>query len=72
MFYIWKPEIFGYFNTCFVLACIGRSCGPKCPQGYFGEQCNETCTCEADVCDDVFGCITTGKWIHTLCQSCTF
>ncbi|XP_052718567.1 EGF-like and EMI domain-containing protein 1 isoform X3 [Crassostrea angulata] len=43
-------------------ACIGRRlCRPKCPQGYYGEQCNETCTCNADECDDVSGCITTEK-----------
>lgn len=55
MFYIKKPDIFGYIIICFVLACIGRLCTPKCPQ------CNENCTCDAGACDDVFGCVTTGK-----------
>lgn len=42
-------------------ACIGRLCRSECPRGYYGEQCDEICTCGADVCDDVFGCITTEK-----------
>lgn len=61
MFYIKKPDIFGYIIICFVLACIGRLCTPKCPQGYYRQQCNENCTCDAGACDDVFGCVTTGK-----------
>lgn len=61
MFYIQKPDIFGFIPIGFVLACIGRFCTPKCPHGYYREQCNETCMCDADTCADVFGCITTGK-----------
>lgn len=60
-FRIKKPEIFGYITICFVVACIGHLCRPKCPQGYYGEHCNETCSCDAEACDDVLGCVTTGK-----------
>lgn len=63
MFYIKKLDIFSYINItiCFVLACLGQLCIPKCPRGYQRQQCNETCTCDPNICDDVFGCITTGK-----------
>lgn len=62
MFRIKKPKIFGYITICFFfVACIGKLCRPKCPQGYYGEYCNETCTCDAEACDDVLGCVTTGK-----------
>lgn len=60
-FRIKKPEIFGYITICFVVACIGHLCRPKCPQRYYGEHCNETCSCDAEACDDVLGCVTTGK-----------
>lgn len=54
------PKLWLYYHFS-VLACIGRLCRPTCPRGYYGEQCSETCTCVADICDDVFGCVSTGK-----------
>lgn len=45
----------------FVVACLGLRCRPKCPEGHYGKQCDKTCTCDADVCDDVSGCVTAGK-----------
>ncbi|XP_052718756.1 cell death abnormality protein 1-like [Crassostrea angulata] len=50
-------------------ACIGRSCIPKCPRGYYGEQCDEICTCDAAACDDVSGCVTTGKNSCDMCST---
>lgn len=61
MFYIQKPEILGYITICSVLACAGRSCTHTCTRGYYEEECIATCTCDAETCDDTFGCITTGK-----------
>uniref|UniRef100_A0A8W8KNU2 Uncharacterized protein n=1 Tax=Magallana gigas TaxID=29159 RepID=A0A8W8KNU2_MAGGI len=39
-------------------SCLGLRCRPKCPEGHYGKQCDKTCTCDADVCDDVSGCVT--------------
>lgn len=52
----------------FVVACLGFRCRPRCPQGHYGEQCDKTCTCNADVCDDVSGCATAGK---NSCDKCS-
>lgn len=54
----------------FIIACIGRSCKSKCPQGYYGEHCNQSCPCDADQCDDVSGCMSTGKWMHKISPCC--
>lgn len=54
----------------FIIACIGRSCRSKCPQGYYGEHCNQSCPCDADQCDDVSGCMSTGKWMHKISPCC--
>lgn len=53
----------------FIIACIGRSCRSKCPQGYYGEHCNQSCPCDADQCDDVSGCMSSGKWMHKISPS---
>lgn len=44
----------------FALACLGLPCR-ECPHGYYGEQCIKTCSCGTELCDDVLGCVTTGK-----------
>lgn len=49
----------------FVVACHGLPCR-KCPDGYYGEQCNETCTCGTELCHDVLGCVTAGKQLHEI------
>lgn len=70
--YITKHDVLDCITICFVLACIGRLCTPKCPRGYHRHQCIKICTCDADECGDESGCITTGKWMHTLCPFSTF
>lgn len=46
-----------FITIWFVLACIGGLCSPKCPHGYYRQGCNENCTCNAHICDGVFGCV---------------
>lgn len=58
-----KPNVVDCITIYFVLACIGRLCTPKCPRGYHRHQCIEMCTCDADICGDESGCVTTGKWM---------
>uniref|UniRef100_A0A8W8KHP9 Uncharacterized protein n=1 Tax=Magallana gigas TaxID=29159 RepID=A0A8W8KHP9_MAGGI len=53
-------------------ACIGHPCR-KCPWGYYGEKCNELCTCGTELCHDVLGCVTAacvGKFGTNCSQSC--
>ncbi|XP_048744081.2 multiple epidermal growth factor-like domains protein 10 [Ostrea edulis] len=41
--------------------CVGRfgvNCSQKCPEGYYGKQCNEKCTCNASQCHEILGCLT--------------
>ncbi|XP_056004074.1 protein draper-like isoform X1 [Ostrea edulis] len=38
--------------------CVGRfgvNCSKKCPEGYYGKQCNEKCTCNVSQCDEILG-----------------
>lgn len=37
-----------------------------CPWGYYGEQCNETCTCSTELCHDVLGCVTAGEQLYKI------
>uniref|UniRef100_A0A8W8KHQ1 EGF-like domain-containing protein n=1 Tax=Magallana gigas TaxID=29159 RepID=A0A8W8KHQ1_MAGGI len=36
---------------------FGVNCSQRCPLGYYGRQCNETCNCNFTVCDEVTGCL---------------
>lgn len=54
----------------YIIACFGRSCRSKCPQGYYGEHCSQSCPCDADQCDDVSGCMSTGRWMHKISPCC--
>lgn len=70
--YITKHDVLDCITICFVLACFGRLCTPTCPRGNHRHQCIEICTCDADECGNKSGCVTTGKWMHTLCPFSTF
>lgn len=53
------------FIVFFIVVCIGHPCR-KCPWGYYGEQCNETCTCGTELCHDVLGCVTAGEQLYKI------
>lgn len=36
----------------------GPSCTTKCPQGTYGMDCQQICSCEIKDCHHVFGCFT--------------
>uniref|UniRef100_K1QTK6 Latent-transforming growth factor beta-binding protein 4 n=1 Tax=Magallana gigas TaxID=29159 RepID=K1QTK6_MAGGI len=43
----------------------------KCPEGYYGENCQEQCSCGqgSDRCDHITGCYCKPGWTGTLCET---
>lgn len=58
--------IYQFFHVC--LACtkgfIGTNCDIKCPLPMYGQDCQFTCNCFAEVCDHVAGCNRLSKSIN--------
>lgn len=44
----------------------GANCSISCPYPYFGNQCQQMCTCIKDLCDDTSGCQHVNRGTFTL------
>lgn len=61
-----KTFIFAFYFLACMPGYNGANCSIPCPYPYFGNQCQQMCTCIKDLCDVTSGCQHVNRGIFTL------
>lgn len=61
-----KTFIFAFYFLACMPGYNGANCSIPCPYPFFGNQCQQKCTCIKDLCDVTSGCQHVNRGIFTL------